>query len=105
MKTSESRVTCSITIYDFVNIGKFRYVFLPYQILQNSDEYQKMKVGEIIKKHFLESNGKCPGMGSITDYFYRNSYDSFWEFDTEGNFFESHALAMYNNKTIAETPV
>ena len=113
VKTSESRPTCSITIYAFVNLGKFRYVFLPYQILQNSDEYQKMKVGEIIRKHFLESDGKCPGMGSITDYFYRNSYDSFWEFDTEGdfvnssigNFFESHALAMYNNKTIAETPV
>ena len=113
VKTSESRPTCSITIYAFVNLGKFRYVFLPYQILQNSDEFQKMKVGEIIRKHFLESDGKCPGMGSITDYFYRNSYDSFWEFDTEGdfvnssigNFFESHALAMYNNKTIAETPV
>ena len=54
-----------------------------YQILQNSDVYQKMKVGEIIRKHFLESDGKCPGMGSITDYFYRNSYDSFWEFDME----------------------
>ena len=72
-----------------------------------------MKVGEIIRKHFLESDGMCPGMGSITDYFYRNSYDSFWEFDTEGdfvnksigNFFESHAIAMLNNKTIAETPV
>ena len=77
VKTSESRPTCSITIYAFVNLGKFRYVFLPYQILQNSDEFQKMKVGEIIRKHFLESDGKCPGMGSITDYFYRNSYDSF----------------------------
>ena len=84
VKTSESRPTCSITIYAFVNLGKFRYVFLPYQILQNSDEYQKMKVGEIIRKHFLESDGKCPGMGSITDYFYRNSYDSFLGFDTEG---------------------
>ena len=89
VKTSESRPTCSITIYAFVNLGKFRYVFLPYQILQNSDEFQKMKVGEIIRKHFLESNGKCPGRGSITDYFYRNSYDSFWEFDTEGDFVNS----------------
>ncbi|SVC08468.1 uncharacterized protein METZ01_LOCUS261322, partial [marine metagenome] len=64
-KTSESRVTCSITIYDFVNIGKFRYVFLPYEILENSDGFQKIKVGEIIRKHFFESDGKCPGMGSI----------------------------------------
>ena len=52
-------------IYDFVNIGKFRYVFLPYEILENSDGFQKLKVGEIIRKHFFESDGKCPGMGSI----------------------------------------
>ncbi len=112
VKTSEKRPTGSITIYAIANLAKYRYVFLPEKILVHSLEKQQDQVGAIIRKHFKKLAGKCPGMGFIRGYYFRNSYDSYLEFDNEGNlerkkdgqFFESHAVATIKNQTIAATP-
>lgn len=113
VRASESTPTCSIFIYAFANWGKYRYASLPEDNLENSLAHQKEQVGKIIHKHFREYNGLCPGMGYITGYYYRYSYDAYLEFDSEGNFerssdgqlFEGRAVAMIKNKTIASTPV
>ncbi len=52
-------------------------------------------------------------MGLITGYYYRNNFETYLEFDSEGNFeqsaggqfFERRAVAMIKNKTFASSPV
>ena len=112
VRTSATRPTGSITIYAIANLARYRYVFLPEKILENSLEKQQDQVGAIIRKHYKKLAGNCPGMGSISGYYFRNSYDSYMEFDNEGNserkidgqFFESHAVATIKNQTIAVSP-
>lgn len=112
VKTSENRPSCSITIYAYANLAKYRYVGLPEDMLEKSLENQQVQIGEIIRKHYSKFEGKCHGMGFISGYYFRNSYDSYLEFDIEGNFewknfgqfFESHATATIKNQTIAATP-
>ncbi len=109
---SASRPTGSIVIYGMANLGRHRYVPLPEGIRDESLEDQKQQVGEIIRAHFRECRGLCFGMGSIVGYCYRNSYDTYLEFDTDGNFVqavegrpsESRSTASLKGRTLAVTP-
>ena len=69
-------------------------------------------MGKLIRAHYLAQEGKCPMMGDITGYRFRNTYDTYLEFDTEGNFVqaaagcppEPQATASIKGQTLAVTP-
>ena len=86
VQASSPRPICSITIYALMNLGRARYLSVPEDLQSLSRKDQINRLGIIIRKHYHQQHGTCPGMGDITGYNYRNTYDSYYLFDLAGHF-------------------
>ncbi|MBB5021355.1 hypothetical protein [Desulfurispira natronophila] len=84
IKTELKRPT-QITFAALLGFRRLRWIHLPEDIAQWSDQEQQAYVTAAIRKHHRESSGQCLFFGGITGYVYRPVFDKSIEFDIHGN--------------------
>jgi len=63
----------------------WRFINVPFHVLQKTTAEQYDWVGWRVQDHFRESKGECFLFGKITGYAYQLRREDYIRFDVEGN--------------------